>query len=77
MLTIALIGGGRFMIRVVSETAAARRRDGGVLARATGALAPTLIVGAGDAGALVALRCTVIEMFALPGLRSPAEGTET
>jgi FlaA1/EpsC-like NDP-sugar epimerase len=51
MLTIALIGGGRFLLRVLSETQARRRET--AVAAAGDAPARTLIVGAGDAGALV------------------------
>jgi FlaA1/EpsC-like NDP-sugar epimerase len=52
LLTIALIGGGRFLVRVFSEAQAARRRETEERPLA-GAQTRTLVVGAGDAGAMV------------------------
>lgn len=53
LLSIALIGGGRFLLRVLSEAQTARRREATNSHRNGGSQARALIVGAGDAGALV------------------------
>jgi hypothetical protein len=52
MCAIALIGGSRFLLRSLSEAQANRRRENGNGQRPDPALR-TLVVGAGDAGAMV------------------------